>query len=517
MEKMIEIDGYSLDIQDVNAIAFEFAKVKIQPQVLPKLIKSREIIQDYLESGETVYGVNTGFGFLKNTRINQKDIETLQRNLILSHAGGVGEPFEIGIVRMIMLLRVNALIQGNSGIRPEVIDTIIEFLNKGIHPYIPSQGSVGSSGDLAPLSHLALCLMGEGQILLQDNTTIPTKEVLEKHQIKPVTLLAKEGLALINGTQPMCALACYVAQKMSQLLDLADMAACLTIQATLGTNTAFRHELHLLRPHPGQLHSATQMWNWLLNSEIINSHQDQQCNLVQDAYSLRCTPQVHGASRDAYSYLRQVLKTEINSVTDNPLVLPESREILSCGHFHGQPIALAMDFIKIALAELGNISERRVERLVNPQLSNGLPAFLTPKSGLNSGYMIAQYIAASLVSENKVLCHPASVDSIPTSANQEDHVSMGTIAANQAKKIVNHLEYILAIEFLCACQALEFRRPLKPSPITHQVYRYFRENIPALDNDRFLKEDIERAFHLISSGKLFNKIQDFNMSAEDGT
>lgn len=488
------LNGLNLSLVDLYQVAVHGQKVALHPDAQIALERSREVIENSLRSGAMVYGVNTGFGYLKNQRINLQNIQALQRNLILSHAAGVGEPFSVPISRAITLLRANTLLRGYSGVRPVVVERLLDMLNLHIHPVIPSQGSVGSSGDLAPLAHLALVLIGEGDVW-HGEKKISGRKALRDHHLKPLVLQAKEGLALINGTQPMCAIAALTAHRMKELLDLADMTAALTVQSTMGSRMPFRPDLHRLRPHPGQITSATNLWHWLQNSEIMDSHHN--CDHVQDAYSLRCTPQVHGASRDAWDYLSRVVTIEMNSVTDNPLVLPDSEEVISCGHFHGQPLALALDLTGIALAEIANIAERRIERMVNPQLSRGLPAFLTSEGGLHSGYMIAQYVAAALVSENKVLAHPASVDSIPTSGNQEDHVSMGTIAANKGWKILQHTEQVLAIELMCACQALDFLQPLKPSPTTLAVYQMVRQHLPHLGPDRVVSKDIETVVKLI--------------------
>lgn len=502
---MLTINGHSLTLEQVEAVAVERQAVALDPACLPALLRARAVVEQAMASGEVVYGVNTGFGYLKNRTIPLADIRTLQRNLILSHACGVGEPFPQERVRAMILLRANTLIQGHSGVRPVVVETLLACLNAGIHPVVPSRGSVGASGDLAPLSHLVLALLGEGLVDYKGSRW-PAAHALAEAGIVPLVLEAKEGLALINGTQPMSALASAVVFGMGQLLDLADIIAAMSIQAALGSSQAFRADLHALRPHPGQVLSAKRLWQAMQASQIVDSHAG--CDQVQDAYSFRCSPQVHGASRDTWGHIKQVLEREINAVTDNPLILPESGEIISCGHFHGQPIALAMDFAGIALAELANISERRIERLVNPLLNQGLPAFLTPHEGLNSGLMIAQYTAAALVSENKVLAHPASVDSIPTSASQEDHVSMGTIAANKALSILNHTRQVLAIELLCACQALDLRQPLKPSPAAAAALAAVREQIPFLQEDRYLSPELELASRMLADGSIWNAVKD---------
>lgn len=493
------LDGRTLTIDQVNEVAVARRPVALDAAALPRIAAARQVVEDVIKSKQVVYGINTGFGYLKNQVIAADQLEALQRNLILSHACGVGTPFAREVVRGIMLLRANTLIQGHSGVRLALVEQLLACLNQGIHPVIPSRGSVGASGDLAPLAHLSLALIGEGEVEYKGRIW-PAAQALAEAGLKPLVLQAKEGLALINGTQPMSSLACLVVKGLRRLVDCADMIAALSIQAGMGSCQPFRAELHALRPHPGQQASAALLWHWMQDSEIIHSHAG--CDQVQDAYSFRCVPQVHGASRDACDHLERVLGIEINAVTDNPIILPESGEIISCGHFHGQPIALAMDYAKIALSELANLAERRIERLVNPQLNQGLPAFLTPHGGLNSGLMIAQYTAAALVSENKVLAHPASVDSIPTSANQEDHVSMGTIAANQALQILGHVEQVLGIELICAAQALDLRKPLKASPAAEAVLALVREAIPALATDRFMGPDLAQAKDLIASGRL---------------
>ena len=510
-ETPLLIDGFSLQVQDVIAVSEHHQPVQLSETALPRIAAARSVIENVLKKKQIVYGINTGFGYLKNQVIPAEDLEELQHNLILSHACGVGEDFSEATVRGIMLLRANTLVQGHSGARLELVEQIITYLNRGIHPRIPAQGSVGASGDLAPLAHLALALIGEGEVHFKGQKR-PTQDLLSELKIQPLRLQAKEGLALINGTQPMSSLACQVIAGFKELLDLADLIASMSIQAGLGSRQAFRPELHALRPHPGQRTSAALLWHWLADSEIMESHDG--CDRVQDAYSFRCVPQVHGASRDTLRHLEEVIQHEINAVTDNPIILPETGEIISCGHFHGQPVALIMDFAGIAIAELANISERRIERLVNPQLNQGLPPFLTRYGGLHSGFMISQYAAASLVSENKVLAHPASVDSIPTSANQEDHVSMGTTAANKALKILRHSQQVLAIELLCACQALDLRAPLKPSAVAQAVLKRVRSQIPVLDKDRYMAPDQEQALKIVRSGDIYRLIQLFKPDSE---
>ncbi|MBX9939167.1 MAG: histidine ammonia-lyase [Candidatus Obscuribacterales bacterium] len=449
---MIKLDGHTLSLEDVAKVSLDRDSVHLSEQAREQLSNSRKVVEEFLERREVVYGITTGFGKFKDVYIAPEAAEELQKNFLASHSCGVGIPFTEDIVRAITLLRANALAKGFSGIRTEVVELLVAMLNAGVHPVIPEQGSVGASGDLAPLSHLALVLTGEGEAFFKGER-IPGALALEKAGLKPVVLKAKEGLALTNGTQVMSAVGSLTLLAAEKLAKIADIVGAVTLEAQMGSKKPFLACIHDVRPHPGQKASALNLMNLLEDSEVMESHKD--CPLVQDAYSLRCMPQVHGASRQAFKHAREVLSIEINSATDNPLVFAGA--VISGGNFHGQPLALAMDYVGIALAELANISERRAERLVNPALSNGLPGFLTLEGGLNSGYMIAQYTAAALVSENKVLAHPASVDSIPTSANQEDHVSMGTIAARKAKTILDNVRRVLAIELLIACQALDLR------------------------------------------------------------
>jgi histidine ammonia-lyase len=505
MEKVI-IDGESLTLEKINLVCNYNYKVEISEHVFEKINNSRNVIEKIISEKKVVYGINTGFGYLKNTAIDENDIEALQENLIISHSAGVGDYFDKNISKAMLLLRANALLKGFSGIRLSVIQRLVDFLNLDITPLVPSQGSVGASGDLAPLSHLVLPLIGKGKVLF-NNQEHHSNEVLKSNNLEPLKLKAKEGLALINGTQAMTAVGAINLIKAKRLLDISDAISATTLEALEGTRSAFRPELHLIRPHKGQIQSAKNLFKMLENSEIMNNHKD--CEQVQDAYSLRCIPQVHGAVRDTINYVESVVSTEINSVTDNPIVLTETEEIISCGNFHGEPVAMVMDFLSIALSELANISERRIERLVNPNLSNGLPAFLTDKGGLHSGYMIAQYTAAALVSENKSLSHPACVDSIPTSANQEDHVSMGTIGARKSSMILKNVENVLAIELLLSTQGLEFRKPYLPSDGVQVIYNYVREKIEKLDIDRDTSLDIAKARDIITNTNFYQKIFDF--------
>ncbi|WP_293173302.1 histidine ammonia-lyase [Oceanithermus sp.] len=468
-----------------------------------RMLRSRAWVERALASGAVVYGVTTGFGKFARVRIAPSEVRELQRNLLLSHAIGVGEPFPDEVVRAMMLLRAASLARGYSGVRPVVVERLLLFLSEGVHPVVPSQGSVGASGDLAPLAHMALPLIGEGEVRM-GGERLSGAVALERLALEPLTLEAKEGLALVNGTQAMTALLALLEADARALFKAADLAAAMTVEALKGSHRPFAEAVVRLRPHPGARAVAANLRRLLAGSEIEASHAD--CDKVQDAYSLRAVPQVHGASRDAFAYLRSALEVELASVTDNPLILPEDGAAISAGNFHGQPLALPADAAKVALAELASISERRVEQMLNPALS-GLPAFLAERGGLHSGLMISQYTAASLVSENKVLAHPASVDSIPTSANQEDHVSMGTTAARQARQVYENVLWVLAIELASAAQALDFHRPLRPGRGVMVAWRRIREEIPHLDRDRYLRPELERLRELVRSGELVRAVE----------
>ncbi len=495
---VVSIDGETLTIEDVVNVARHHFEVTLDNDARERILASREIVDTALGEGRTVYGVNTGFGDLANVSIEGKDLAQLQVNLIRSHSAGVGNPFPTEVVRGMMLLRANALAKGFSGVRTTVVETLIEMLNKDVVPVVPEQGSVGSSGDLAPLAHMVLVMIGEGEAFYRDEQ-IPGSTAMKKAGIKPINLQAKEGVALINGTQPMTSIGVLAVHDAMMIVRNAAIAAAMSLEALRGTRAALDKRIHEIRPHEGQGDIAEVMRMLLPDSEINQSHAN--CGKVQDAYSLRCVPQVLGASLDSIRYIRSILETEINSATDNPLVFTEGGDVVSGGNFHGQPIALTMDFLGIALSEIANISERRINRLVNPDLS-GLPAFLTKEGGLRSGLMIAQYTAAALVSENKVLAHPASVDSIPTSADQEDHVSMGTIAARKARKILENVLNVIAIELLCASQGIDLLHPLKPSKPLQLVHQEIRKKVPVLEDDRVIAKDIDAIRELIISGNL---------------
>ncbi|MDR2671321.1 MAG: histidine ammonia-lyase [Oscillospiraceae bacterium] len=500
---MLTITEGNLGLPGVVQVARERARVALSDSVRARMDASRRWVDEILASDRPVYGINTGFGELSKIFISPQERETLQRNLILSHCSGVGPHLPEDVVRAAMLLRVNSLARGYSGIRTSTVQMLVELLNRDIYPVVPAKGSVGASGDLAPLSHMAAVLLGEGSVV-QDGRIVPSGPALRAAGLSPLSLAGKEGLALINGTQVMTAVAALVCHDAIALCKIADVAAALSLEALRGTRTAFDPRIAAVRPYPGQRESADNVLALTQGSQIIQSHID--CDKVQDAYSLRCVPQVHGASRDALRRALETLRVEMNAVTDNPLVMPDTGEILSGGNFHGQPVALVMDHLKVALSELGNISERRINRLVDPNLS-ALPSFLTAYPGVNSGFMILQYTAASLVSENKVLAHPASADSIPTSANQEDHVSMGTIAARQAREILDNVKYVLAIELMAAAQGVDFLAPMAPGAGTAAAHRHLRTLVPRLEEDRILTPDILAVRRSVTDGSLLAAVE----------
>jgi len=511
----VALTGASLTIGEVEAVARHGAGATLDPGARARMEDARAVIERLVEAGELVYGVSTGFGDLASIRIERDAVERLQENLIVSHAAGVGEPFPREVVRAMLLLRANTLALGHSGCRPLLVERLLEFLAAGIHPVVPEQGSVGASGDLAPLAHLALPLIGRGGVEYRGQT-MPALLALREARLDPLTLQAKEGLALLNGTQMMSALGCLLAADAERLIRTASVAAAMSVEALEGTAVAFAAAYQLARPHPGQVAIAAQM-RWLLRESGLQGSHRGSGHKVQDPYSLRCVPQVHGAVADALEVLRSVLDIEINSATDNPLVFPEGDAapvdatatggglVISGGNFHGEPVALALDYAKLALAELGSIAERRIALLVDARLSGGLPAFLTEASGLESGMMLYQYTAAALASEDKVLAHPASADSIPTSANQEDHVSMGSIAARHARAVLANVERIVAIELLCAAQALDFRvaeRGTGPGVGVAEAHRRVRERVAHLDRDREPGPDLGVATALVHDGAL---------------
>ncbi|MDQ0207671.1 histidine ammonia-lyase [Alkalicoccobacillus murimartini] len=498
---MIELKGDSLTFDEFSRIVYRRDPVFLHPLAVKKVQESRRWVEGHLLKGNKVYGVNTGFGKLSETSISAMELDALQLNLIRSHACGIGEIFSEEVSRAMLLLRANALAKGYSGVCVETLQRLIDCLNKGVHPLVPSQGSLGASGDLAPLSHLALVLVGEGKAQYKGEI-LSGKQALEKAGLKPITLKAKEGLALINGTQAMTGLGVIAYLEAEYLADIADRVASLTIEGLRGVIDAFYPEPHSVRPFPEQQKVAARIYSFLSDSQLVTKQGEER---VQDAYSIRCIPQVHGAVRQVLGYVRDTLLIEMNAATDNPLIFTESDQVISSGNFHGQPIAFAMDFLGIAVSELANISERRTERLVNPQLSEGLPAFLSNKPGLESGLMIAQYAAASLVSENKSLAHPASVDSIPSSANQEDHVSMGTTAASHAASIIRNSRVVLAIEAICAAQAVDFRGVNQLGTHSKQFHQHIREVVPILTTDRVLSTDIENMAEAIKQRRFILK------------
>lgn len=488
----LQLGARPLTLEDIKDVARNGRQVELSKTAKKKIILARQFLLKEIKAGKTLYGVNTGFGSLSDVKIPDTHIEDLQIRLLRSHACGVGPDLPDAEVRAMLLLRANALALGHSGVSLELVELILELLNRGVCPRVPEQGSVGASGDLAPLSHLALVLIGEGKATVHGKGKEMTgKKALQTVKLKPIKLGPKEGLALINGTQFMTAIGALSLLDAENLCALADAAGAMTVEALRGTSTAYEPEIHAVRPHPGQIAVARKMRNILRQndrkSEIAKSHEN--CKKIQDPYSLRCIPQVHGASVDAITFVRQVLEREVNSVTDNPLIFPREGKIYNGGNFHGQAVAIAMDLLAIAVAELASISEQRLEKLINPLLS-GLPPFLTEKNGLNSGFMIIQVAAASIVSENKTLCHPASVDSIPTSADQEDHVSMGAWAARKAAKVIKNSRHVLVMELLAAAQGIDLLRPLRSSPAVEKLHQRIRQKVSKLEDDRSLHDEI---------------------------
>jgi histidine ammonia-lyase len=520
----IQLTGADLTIADVEAVARHGASVELETHARERMAEARAVIETLVDRGEVVYGVTTGFGDLATTFVPPEDAVELQENLLASHAAGVGPALPREIVRAMLLLRANTLALGHSGCRPLLVDRICEFLAAGVHPVVPEQGSVGASGDLAPLAHLALPVIGRGQVEL-GGQVVPAIVALREVGLEPIRLQPKEGLALLNGTQMMTAIGALLAADAERLVRSASVIAAMSVEALLGTDVAYAAAYQLARPHPGQVAVAAQM-RWLLRDSELQASHHPSAHKIQDPYSVRCVPQVHGAVRDSLAHLDRVLDIELNSATDNPLVFPGGEaaastalatgggRVISGGNFHGQPIAMALDFAKLAIAELGSISERRTALLVDPRLNGGLPAFLAPDPGRNSGLMLLQYTAAALVSENKILVHPASADSIPTSANQEDHVSMGSIAARHARLVLANVERVLAMELICAAQALELRLALlgdaggsggsapRPGVGVREALAIVRTRIPALGRDREPGPDLAAATELVHDAVL---------------
>ena len=506
----LHINGNDLTLEAVREVAAERRPVLLSADAREVVDRARAVVEDIVASDKVAYAITTGVGQLSEVRIAGDQIRELQVNLVRSHAAGVGDPLSMAETRAMMLLRANSLAKGNSGVRAAVIDTLCEMLNRGVTPFVPSQGSVGASGDLAPLSHLALALIGEGECVDATGARIPSSDALKRAQVKPLVLEAKESISLINGTQGMLALGTLALLAAEILVDSADVLGGLCCDALKGTDTAFDERIHKARPHTGQMKSAANLRKMLEGSQIRESHRA--CGRVQDAYSLRCIPQVHGAVRDTIAHCREVFETEANSAVDNPLVfITDAKnlkgDVISGGNFHGQPLAFALDFLGIVLSALAGISERRIERLVNPALSEGLPPFLAQGAGLNSGFMLPQVTAAALASENKVLAHPASVDSITTSGNKEDYVSMGMTAATKLKRIVENTRNVLAIEAMAVAQAIDFLAPLKTSKRGQTAHAAIRSVCPTMEKDRVMYKDFARIAELIASGRLAEVIR----------
>lgn len=503
MENIL-ITGHTLTLEELAAVCRENAPVALSPEAKQRILESRQVVDMLVDEAAVVYGITTGFGKFSDVTITQDECKQLQRNLIVTHAVGAGEPFPRDVARGIMLLRVNSLAKGFSGTRLELVETLVAMLNRGVTPVIPQKGSLGASGDLAPLSHMVLPMLGLGQAEYEGEV-LPGDVAMARAGIPTVELVAKEGLALINGTQAMTSVGALAVYDAIRLMKTADIAAAMSFEANRGVKDALDPRVHAVRPHDGQMKTAANLRNLLLGSGNVTCQGEVR---VQDGYSLRCVPQVHGASQDAINYVKSKVEIEMNAVTDNPIIFKETMEGISGGNFHGQPMALAFDFLGIALSELANISERRLERLVNPNIGN-FPAFLVKKGGLNSGFMIVQYSAAALVSENKVLAHPASVDSIPSSAGQEDHVSMGTIAARKAAEILGNVRRVLAMELMCACQAVDLLGGQeKLGKGTAPAYRAIRAVCDTLEDDRPLYEDINRCEAVIQDGSLLRAVEE---------
>ncbi len=500
------LDKQPITLEELVSVARNHREASISDNARDRVEKTSALIEEWVAKKKVIYGITTGIGAMCNVIISDKDARLLQENILMSHAAGIGAPFSEDVVRAIMALRIHDLSMGYSGCRMETIRYLLEFLNQGVTPIVPEKGSVGASGDLAPTAHLGLVLIGKGEAFYKGKR-IQGAEALRRIGLKPLRMEPGEGLALINGTQVMTAIGLLVVHDAIRLSKTADIACAMTLEVLMGSNSEFDPLIHQVRPHPGQVITADNMRRLTAGSEIIASHQG--CARVQDAYTLRCSPQIHGASKDAIAHARRVIDIEINSSTTNPLIFPEIGDIRLGGNFHGQPVAMAADYLSMGLAEFGSVSERRIERMVNPQLSE-LPAFLIKNGGLNSGYMIGQYAAAALVSENKVLAHPACVDSIPTSANKEDHVSMGSIAMRQAREILTNVENVIAIELLCAAQAYDLlteNKPMKAGLGTREAYRVIRRFVPYMDRDRELYRDIESVVDMIRSEEMIKAVE----------
>ncbi len=504
METVV-LNGQPLKLAEIEAVSLAACPVSIASDAVARVTLSRALIEQILAAGQTVYGVNTGFGKLSDVRIPPEKLAELQFNLVRSHAGGVGQPLSEGESRAMLLLRANVLAKGFSGVRPALLQLLVALLNAGVHPVIPEKGSVGASGDLAPLAHLALVVIGEGEAIYRGER-LPGGEALGRAGLQPMQLAAKEGLALLNGTQAMTAVGALAVARARRVVQLADLAGAMSLEALMGTPAAFDPRIQAARPHAGQIASAAHLVRLLADSEIRESHREHD-KRVQDAYCLRCMPQVHGAVRDVLTHVAGVLEIEAGSATDNPLIFPENSSktqndgVVSGGNFHGAPLAYAFDYAALALTDLAGITERRIDRLLNPDINESLPAFLSPDPGLSSGFMMAQIVAAALISECQVLSHPASTGNIPTDGGKEDHVSMGMTGALKLRQIVEHAERIVAIELMCAAQGMEFRRPLRPSREIERAHAAVREVVPPLDKDRTLAPDIEALAAAVREGK----------------
>jgi histidine ammonia-lyase len=499
---LLELNGQPLSLEQIGQVAGGSMDASVAPAAGQRIAASQAVVERIVASNETAYGINTGFGKMSDVRIGPGDLQQLQRNLVRSHASGLGEPLEEAEVRAMLLLRANVLAKGLSGVRYELIELLVALLNHRVHPVIPAKGSVGASGDLAPLAHLALVLIGEGEAFFQ-SARMPAKAALAKAGLTPLVLEAKEGLALLNGTQAMAAVGGLAVLRAIRVNQLFDLAGAMALEALRGTPVAFDERIHQARPHRGQMQAAQHLRTLLRDSEIRESHRENDPR-VQDAYCLRCMPQVHGAARGALQHVREVIEIETGSATDNPLIFsnngPETGEILSGGNFHGAPLGLALDYAAIAVTDLISISERRIDRLINPDVNEGLPAFLAQQPGLSSGLMIAHVAVAALLNEAKVLAHPASVDSVPTSGGKEDHVSMGMTAALKLKQIVDNAEKALAIELMTAAQGLEYRHPLKAATEIERARQFVRTLVSRLEEDRVIAGDIERLAKGIRDG-----------------
>ncbi|MGA3160599.1 MAG: histidine ammonia-lyase [Terracidiphilus sp.] len=499
------LDGQQLTLAEIEAVSLTHRPVALAPAALARVARSRALIEEMLAAGETVYGVNTGFGKLSDVRIPAGNLAQLQTNLVRSHSGGVGQPLSEAESRAMLLLRANVLAKGFSGCRPALVELLVALLNAGVHPVIPEKGSVGASGDLAPLAHLALVVTGEGEAFYRGER-MPGDKALKQAGLQPIILAAKEGLALLNGTQAMTAVGALAVARARRVAQLADLAGAMSLEALMGTPAAFDPRIHQARPHPGQIRSAEHLLQLLADSQIRESHRTADSR-VQDAYCLRCMPQVHGAVRDALEHVRAILEAESGSATDNPLIFPEISSntqtrgtVLSGGNFHGAPLAYAFDYAAIVLTDLAGITERRIDRLLNVDINEGLPAFLSPDPGLSSGFMMAQIVAAALINECQVLAHPSSASSIPTDGGKEDHVSMGMTGALKLRQIIENAERVVGIELMCAAQGLEFRRPLRASREVERAHAVVRAIVPRLDVDRVLSSDIEAMAAAVRAG-----------------